>query len=138
MKGIVHIEFNGNKERLHFNRYAFDELKKFFFQDKMPAVITEADLMKVIIERWRENESLLLKQLVYAGILGDSLIKDDVPRISKQEVGEVIATASDEELLEVWKVFLDSSGINLTPDPDVETQEEEQTEDEKKKEMKTS
>lgn len=139
MKGIVHIHFNGKKERLQFNRFAFDELKTYLFKDKPSTMlVTEGELMKSVIHRWRENESLLLKQLVYAGIAGDSYITDDEPRLTKEEIGQFIAHAKYEELLEVWKVFIEASGIDLTPDKDAQAEPEEQTEDEKKKVMKTS
>src|SRR5690625_2172136 len=109
MKGIVHIHFNGKKERLQFNRFAFDELKTYLFKDKPSTMlVTEGELMKSVIHRWRENESLLLKQLVFAGIAGDSYITDDEPRLTKEEIGQFIAHAKYEELLEVWKVFIRS------------------------------
>src|SRR5690625_7515464 len=92
MKGIVHIHFNGKKERIQFNRFAFDELKTYLFKDKPSTMlVTEGELMKSVIHRWKENESLLFKQLVFAGIAGDSYITDDEPTLAEGEVVQCMA-----------------------------------------------
>ena len=128
MNGIIHITLNGKEERLWFNNYATDELKRFFFPEGKD-FLTQGELMQIIIDKWKENETFLLKQIVYAGILGDSFATDDKPRLTKKEVGEAIATANHGELLQAWKAFLEASGINLSRDKS----EEEEGENEKKK-----
>jgi hypothetical protein len=129
MNGIHEIELNGNKERIRFNQYARAELRKFF----MPAgkaYLTETELTQAIIDKWKENDVLLIKIIVYAGIVGDSLVTGFTPRLTQEEVGEFIGSAKDEELLTIWRVFLEAQGFNLSQEQDEQT--------EKKKKGKTS
>ena len=137
MNGILEITLNGKKERLHFNNYAKDELRRFFIpEDK--TYITEGELMKAIITKWKENEHALLKMLVYAGILGDSLAgKYFNSRLSAEYIGEYIGTAPAEDLIQVWKEFLDAQGFNLSQEGEAEEVEEESEEEQKKKKKTT-
>ena len=133
MNGILEITLNGKQERLHFNNFAKDELRRFFIpEDK--TYITEGELMQAVIDKWRENEHALLKMLVYAGILGDSLAgKYFNSRLSPQYIGEYIGTAPAEDLIKVWKVFLDQQGFNLSAEDEPGEQEELTPEEQKKK-----
>lgn len=136
MNGILEITLNGKKERLHFNNYAKDELRRFFIP-KDKAYITQGELMKAIIDKWQENEHALLKMLVYAGILGDSLAgKYFNSRLSPEYIGEYIGTAPADDLIKVWKEFLDAQGFELTPEEKGEEEPEELTPEEEKKKKK--
>lgn len=135
--GVIHITLGGKEQRLWFNNFANDELRRYFATDG--EVITDTDLIKRIGEKWKENHLLFLKNLVYAGILGDSFVTDDKVRVSKKQVGEWIATASPEEIYGVWRVFLEAQGHYLSSDAPKEGEEgkeqeepKEETEDEKK------
>lgn len=112
--GVIYITLGGVKQRLWFNNFANDELRRYFA--KSGEVLSDTDLIKRIAQKWEENYLLFMKNMVYAGILGDSYVKGDVVRISKEEIGEMIATANPEELYGVWKVFLDAQGAGLTPE----------------------
>ena len=129
MNGILEITLNGQRERLRFNNYARNELRRFFVPEDKP-YLSEGELMKAIIDKWKENEHLLLKMLVYAGIVGDSLVSGYKSRLTEEEIGEYIGGANPEELLVIWKAFIDAQGFNLTP---TEQGEEEEETDEKKK-----
>lgn len=131
--GVIHITLGGQEQRLWFNNFANDELRRYFATDG--EVITDIDLIKRIGEKWKENHLLFLKNLVYAGILGDSFVKDDKVRVSKKQVGEWIATASPEEIYGVWRVFLEAQGHFLSSDVPKEGEEQEpkeESEEEKK------
>lgn len=137
MNGILEITLNGKQERLHFNNYAKDVLRPFFIPEGK-AYITEGELMKAIIEKWQENEHALLKMLVYAGIYGDSLAgKYFNSRLSAEEIGKYIGEAKAEDLLKVWKVFLEAQGFSLEPEAQQEEEDrEELTPEEEKKKTK--
>ena len=136
MNGILEITLNGKKERLRFNNYARNELRRFFVpEDK--GYLTEGELMKAIIEKWKENEHLLLKMLVYAGIVGDSLVNGFTSRVRQEDIGEYIGEAPAEELLEVWKAFLAAQGFDLSQEEKEEGgKEPELTPEEQKKKTK--
>lgn len=138
--GIVYITLGGEKQRLWFNNFANDELRRYFAKED--EVITDTDLINRIAEKWKENHLLFLKNMVYAGILGDSFVTDDKVRVTKEQVGEWIATASPEEIYNVWRVFLEAQGQFITPDDPKEGEEKgepkEETEDEKKSPGSTS
>lgn len=133
---MLEITLNGKKERFQFNNYARNELRRFFAGDK--DYLSEGELMQAIIDKWKENEHLLLKMLVYAGILGDSLAgKRYDSRLSEEEIGTYIGDAHPDELIAIWREFLDQQGFNLSRD-DAEQEEEESTPESEKKKMKTT
>lgn len=112
--GVIFITLGGKQERLWFNNFAAEELRRYLTNGE--EVLTNVDLFKRIKERWEANNLVLLKNIVYAGIAGDSYVRDDVPRYTKEEVGALVATADSETLYSVWRVFLEAQGYNLTPD----------------------
>ena len=110
MTGIEHITLNGKEERLRFNQYARAELAKFLIPEG-EAAVTQLEVTRVIIKEANKNLPALLKRIVYAGILGDSLVYGNEPRLSQEQVGEFIGDASDEELYRIWKAFLDVQSV---------------------------
>lgn len=114
MNGILEITLNGRKERLRINNFARDVLRPYFAGDK--PYLSNGELMQAIIKRHKESETLLLKKIVYAGIVGDSFIDNDVPRLTEKEVGEFIGQAQPEELLRIWREFLSAQGFDLSHD----------------------
>lgn len=133
--GIVYITLGGEKQRLWFNNFANDELRRYFAKEG--EVITDIDLIKRIGEKWKENHLLFLKNMVYAGILGDSFVTDDKVRVTKEQVGEWIATASPEEIYSVWRVFLEAQGQTITSDTPKEGEEKEEPKEESEDEKKS-
>lgn len=113
MNGIHEIELNGKKERIRFNQYAKAELCKTFMPEGR-VYLSQSELLQVIFQKEKENSALLLRDLVYAGIVGDSLITGSVPRLSMEQVGEYIGDASDDDLFNIWRCFLDAQGFNLS------------------------
>lgn len=112
MNGIHHITLENKQYGIRFNNYARAELRKFFMKEG-EFQLTETQLTERIIEKWKENDVLLLKIIVYAGIVGDSLVKHDTPLLTREEVGAYIGEADEKELYDIWKTFLDAQGIGL-------------------------
>lgn len=127
MNGIHHITLNGKEYRIRFNNYARAELRKFFMKEGEVS-LTETQLTERIVEKWQENEVLLLKIIVYAGIVGDSLVTGFESKLSQNEVGEYIGEADNDELFKIWRIFLDAQGLNVEKD--------EQPKEQKKKKKK--
>lgn len=113
MNGIHEIELNGKKERVRFNQYAKSELCKVLMPEGR-VFLSQSELLGIIMARQKDNPTLLLKHIVYAGIVGDSLIENDTPRLTKKQVGEFIGSASDDDLFQIWRCFLDAQGFNLS------------------------
>lgn len=124
MNGIHHITIEGNKYGIRFNNFANTELFNFFKREDEYS-ITHKQLTERIIEKHKENESILLKIIVYAGIVGNSLLKHDAPELTKEQVAEYIAEANPDELIKIWKVFLDSQGFSLEHESSDKVVEEE-------------
>lgn len=106
MTGIYYITLNGNKERLHFNQYANAELANFLIPEERQSNIPEIEVMRAIVEKAKQNLPALIKMIVYAGIVGDSLVTRFEPRLTQEEIGKYVANAKDEELRAIWKDFL--------------------------------
>lgn len=122
MTGLHEIELNGKSERIRFNQYSKAELCKVFMPEGR-VFLSQPELLEIIMNRQKENSASLLKEIVYAGIVGDSLINNDTPRLTKSEVGEYIGEASDEDLFAIWRIFLEAQGFNLTPEKEEESAE---------------
>ena len=127
MNGITHITLNKEQYRVRFNNYFRSEISKIFLKEG-EAMLTGDQLSQRIIDKWRENETLLIRDLVYAGICGDSYVTLSTPRLTLAEVGEHIGEAPAEELFAIWRLFLDAQGYNLS---------REEGEEVKKKKSKT-
>lgn len=117
MNGIHHITIDNEQYGIRFNNYARTELMNFF---KKPDEfqLSEQQFTERLIEKWNENETALIKTIVYAGVVGFSLVKHDTPLLSKEQVGEYIGDAKPDELINIWKVFLASQGINTNKEPE--------------------
>lgn len=121
MNGIHHILLNGKKESLRFNNYARAELRKFFMKPN-EVMLTETQLTNRIIKKFRENDVVLIKMIVYAGIVGDSLVSGFESRLTSTQVGEYIGEAAPDEIFAIWRAFLDAQGINLNNEEATGTQ----------------
>lgn len=116
MNGIHHITIEDKQYGIRFNNYARAELRKFFMKEGEVS-LTETQLTERIIEKWKENDVLLLKIIVYAGIVGYSLVKHDSPLLTRDQVGEYIGDAAETELYTIWKTFLEAQGVGLNKEP---------------------
>ena len=106
MNGILTITLNGKPERVRFNQYANAELAKHLIPQNLQSDIPHVEVMRAVVEKAQDNLPALIKLVVYAGILGDSLVYGSEPRLTMEQVGEYIGEASDEEILRIWGAFL--------------------------------
>ena len=60
-----------------------------------------------------ENHYLLVKTLVYAGIIGNDYVVGFKKSATSEEVGEWIAELSAEDIYSVWNTFWSSMGVDL-------------------------
>lgn len=117
MNGIHHITIDDKQYGIRFNNYARTELMNFFKKDD-EFQLSEQQFTERLIEKWKENETGLIKTIVYAGVVGFSLVKHDTPLLSKEQIGEYIGEAKPEEIINIWKVFLASQGIDGNKQPE--------------------
>lgn len=128
MHGIAEITIKGKKEQLKFNNFSTAELEKYFIPQG-GGDLTQFDLNVAIAERWEQNPMLLMKNLVWAGLVGHYYVKQDFCPYTKEEIAEFVANGSKEELLPIFQIWFKA---NTDPEPEPEP-EEEPAETEKKK-----
>lgn len=109
MNGIVEVEIFGKKRALVFNNYARVEIAKHVDVDPL-------NILDAVQELNERNHLLLLKVLVYAAHCGDCYRRQNVTDLSMEDIGEWLAEASETDLYNVFKAFLDAEGFNLPPD----------------------
>lgn len=109
MNGIVEVEIFGKKRALVFNNYARVEIAKHVDTDPL-------NILDAVQEMNERNHLLLLKVLVYAAHCGDCYRRQNVTDLSMEDIGEWLAEASEADLYDVFKAFLDAEGFNLPPD----------------------
>src|SRR5690554_5529189 len=106
MTGIIEIEVLGQKRSLRFNNFAKVEISKAISLDA-------TKILDHIQEMAKENHLLLLKLIVWAGHCGDCYRRQDTTDLSKEDIGDWVATASDEVLHGVFSAFLESEGVGI-------------------------
>jgi len=112
MIGSFEVELGGKTRRLQFNNYAHAELSKLIFQRGFVAK-NPADLVDRLSEMAEENIALLVKAILYAGIIGYDYQQGFTKSITQQEIGVLVGEVDSETLEKMWDVFLDAMGVNL-------------------------
>ena len=116
MNGIIEITIQGKKERLKFNNYATTELESYLIpKDKI--ALGEDELSLVIAEKWEANKMLLMKNLVYSGLVGQYYLFQDTCPYTKEEVAEYVGNAPYDELMPIFQAFFKA---NSDPNPEEE------------------
>lgn len=124
MNGIIKLELGGKERILRFNNYSSIELSKILYSDDMSNPDMN-DISHRIMEVNAKNHYLLMKTLIYAGILGNDFVVGFKETVTSQEVGEWIGELKAEDLLKVWEAFWSSMGVNLPKQEEEETTVEE-------------
>ena len=128
MHGITRVNLGGQERVLRFNNFANIEIAKVLFKDET----AKPDLpkfMEKLFELNAKNHFLLLKMLIYAGIIGNDYIVGFDESVSIEEVGEWVADLSPDDANKIWETFMEASGLTLT---DKEKEEVEETDTKKK------
>ena len=108
MNGIVRVQLGGQERVLRFNNFANIEIAKVLFQSET----AKPDLPKFLDALFAlnsKNHFLLLKMLVYAGLIGNDYVVGFSESATSEEVGEWVADASPDVLAKVWESFLFTS-----------------------------
>lgn len=125
MHGIIKIELGGQERVLRFNNFSREVIANMILksEDGFSAKPDPSEYLKRISELNQKSNLLLLKVLIYGGIVGNDYVTSFNESVTIEEVGEWVADAPEDKLLDVWTAFLESEGFGLKSDP----QEEEDT-----------
>lgn len=109
MTGIIEVEIHGVKRPLMFNNFATVELSKHLDVDPLR-------ILESVQELNNRNHLLMIKLFVYAGHCGDCYRRQNTTDLTMDEIGDWVATASDDDLYAIYKCFMDAAGLNLPED----------------------
>jgi hypothetical protein len=119
MTGIIKLNIGGQERTLRFNNFSAIELAKIIYNGDQPNFETE-DLMNRIMKLNEKNHYLLIKTLIYSGIIGNDYVVGFTESATPQQVGEWISDLSSEEIYSVWITFWQSMGVDLPAINDIE------------------
>ncbi len=112
MTGIIKLNIGGQERTLRFNNFSAIELAKIIYNGDQPNFDTE-DLMNRIMKLNEKNHYLLIKTLIYSGIIGNDYVVGFTESATPEQVGEWISDLSSEEIYSVWITFWKSMGVDL-------------------------
>lgn len=105
----LELNLGEQKVQLWFNNYAVFELQKMYGAE-------QSEILNKVSQRAQDNYLLLMSDLIKVGIKGQCLAKGiETPKIYN-ELGEHLAVANIEELMQVWVVFMEHMGVNIEHD----------------------
>jgi hypothetical protein len=112
MTGIIKLSIGGKDRVLRFNNFSAIELAKIIYKGEQANFETE-DLLNRIMKLNEKNHFLLVKTLIYAGIIGNDYVVGFEESVTVEQVGEWIADISEGDIYSVWQTFWTSMGIDL-------------------------
>jgi hypothetical protein len=112
MTGIIKLKIGGKKRTLRFNNFSAIELAKIIYNGEQANFETE-DLLDRIMKLNEENHYLLVKTLIYSGLIGNDYVVGFTKTATSEQVGEWISELSGEEIYSVWNTFWSSMGVDL-------------------------
>lgn len=112
MAKVHEVKIGGETKSLRFNNYAHIELSKALFESGH-YVSSPSELIDKLYEMSMNNTALLIKAIVYAGIVGYDYEVGFKVSMTQQQVGELIGSIDQTELEGLWDVFLEAMGVNL-------------------------
>jgi hypothetical protein len=112
MTGIIKLSIGGKDRVLRFNNFSAIELAKIIYKGEQANFETD-DLLKRIMKLNEKNHFLLVKTLIYAGIIGNDYVVGFEESVTVEQVGEWIADISEGDIYSVWQTFWTSMGIDL-------------------------
>ena len=120
MTGIMTLNIGGKNRTLRFNNFSAIELAKIIYKGENANFETE-DLLNRIMKLNEKNHFLLVKTLIYAGIIGNDYVVGFEESVTVEQVGEWIAEISEEDIYSVWQTFWTSMGVDLPAVKDLES-----------------
>jgi hypothetical protein len=112
MTGIMTLNIGGKNRTLRFNNFSSIELAKIIYKGENDNFETE-DLLNRIMKLNEKNHFLLVKTLIYAGIIGNDYVVGFDESVTVEQVGEWIAEIGEEDIYSVWQTFWTSMGVDL-------------------------
>jgi hypothetical protein len=112
MTGIIKLSIAGKERVLRFNNFSAIELAKIIYKGEQANFETE-DLLNRIMKLNEKNHFLLVKTLIYAGIIGNDYVVGFDESVTVEQVGEWIADISEGDIYSVWQTFWTSMGVDL-------------------------
>jgi hypothetical protein len=120
MTGIMTLNIGGKNRTLRFNNFSAIELAKIIYKGENANFETE-DLLNRIMKLNEKNHFLLVKTLIYAGIIGNDYVVGFEESVTVEQVGEWIAEIGEEDIYSVWQTFWTSMGVDLPAVKDLES-----------------
>jgi hypothetical protein len=120
MTGIMTLNIGGKNRTLRFNNFSAIELAKIIYKGENANFETE-DLLNRIMKLNEKNHFLLVKTLIYAGIIGNDYVVGFEESVTVEQVGEWIAEISEGDIYSVWQTFWTSMGVDLPAVKDLES-----------------
>ena len=112
MTGIMKLNIGGQERTLRFNNFSAIELAKIIYNGEQANFETE-DLLNRIMKLNEENHYLLIKTLIYAGLIGNDYVVGFTKTATAEQVGEWISDLNGDEIYSVWNTFWKSMGVDL-------------------------
>jgi hypothetical protein len=106
------LSIGGKNRTLRFNNFSAIELAKIIYKGENANFETE-DLLNRIMKLNEKNHFLLVKTLIYAGIIGNDYVVGFDESVTVEQVGEWIAEIGEEDIYSVWQTFWTSMGVDL-------------------------
>jgi hypothetical protein len=123
MTGIMKLSIGGKERVLRFNNFSAIELAKIIYKGEQANFETE-DLLNRIMKLNEKNHFLLVKTLIYAGIIGNDYVVGFEESVTVEQVGDWIAEISEEDIYSVWQTFWTSMGVDLPAVKELESTED--------------
>jgi len=123
MTGIMTLNIGGKNRTLRFNNFSAIELAKIIYKGENANFETE-DLLNRIMKLNEKNHFLLVKTLIYAGIIGNDYVIGFDESVTVEQVGEWIAEIGEEDIYSVWQTFWTSMGVDLPAVKELESAED--------------
>ena len=123
MTGIMTLNIGGKNRTLRFNNFSAIELAKIIYKGENANFETE-DLLNRIMKLNEKNHFLLVKTLIYAGIIGNDYVVGFDESVTVEQVGEWIAEIGEEDIYSVWQTFWTSMGVDLPAVKELESNED--------------
>lgn len=112
MTGIIKLNIGGKERTLRFNNFSAIELAKIIYNGEQANFETD-DLLNRIMKLNEENHYLLVKTLIYAGLIGNDYVVGFTKTATAEQVGEWISELNADEIYSVWNTFWSSMGVDL-------------------------
>lgn len=119
MTGIMKLKIGGQERTLRFNNFSAIELAKIIYNGEQSNFETE-DLLNRIMKLNEENHYLLVKTLIYAGLIGNDYVVGFTKTATAEQVGEWISELNGDEIYSVWNTFWKSMGVDLPAIQEIE------------------